>query len=450
MKTKFNLLTFSAQIFALTAISCSTNPFRSPSSEGNLPVYADCDTQFSVIRTDPAWQKELLYTPPSEMKKRLQNHLTDKRHCDPAVISPFMSRLEAETRTRQQENVAHIRDELSAIAKYRPPLRELKLIEQQSQYSQITDPVPASEKAELVSLGTRAARERKAACTSVDVRGPMLQHMNNQKDGPWCYAYAASDLLSVALGERVSVFDIINNYNNRLEYKFQQIVGGKDESDLHGGSVTRAATRALKKGLCLESDLPSLKVTDSEGKTLKGLLQLIDERKVTATDFSDELNQIRELFPNIEEEDFEKILKKSGRMKRVDRLVDASCKKRIHVEKDFAVRRVDLEKDLHDEGERMMQELDQLLNQQQIVAIDYDATILHEAYNHDRIRRHASSIVARTWNEKAQSCDYLVRNSWGSGCLEYDPGLGCEKGNVWISADMIRRTVYRLTTIHSN
>jgi aminopeptidase C len=93
--------------------------------------------------------------------------------------------------------------------------------------------------------------------------------------------------------------------------------------------------------------------------------------------------------------------------------------------------------------------MDKALDNGKIIGIEYDAGIL-EDYNYAAsvLNGHASSIIGRRFNEKTNSCEYLLRNSWGKSCAGYHEDYECEDGHIWMAESFfqyspnIRRAVY--------
>ncbi|MDC1175561.1 hypothetical protein OAT67_09190 [Bacteriovoracaceae bacterium] len=54
--------------------------------------------------------------------------------------------------------------------------------------------------------------------------------------------------------------------------------------------------------------------------------------------------------------------------------------------------------------------------------------------------------MARKFNYKTGSCEYLVRNSWGSSC-NYSDSYECEEGNIWLPEDKLKRSIRGVTFI---
>jgi aminopeptidase C len=67
----------------------------------------------------------------------------------------------------------------------------------------------------------------------------------------------------------------------------------------------------------------------------------------------------------------------------------------------------------------------------------------------DVLNGHAVSLVGRRFNPVTQSCEYLLRNSWGKKCTDtYSSNYECKDGHIWIDEAYfqfnrsIRRAVY--------
>jgi C1A family cysteine protease len=70
------------------------------------------------------------------------------------------------------------------------------------------------------------------------------------------------------------------------------------------------------------------------------------------------------------------------------------------------------------------------------VGIGYDPAFLQEGEGHKGTRTgHASVIVGTHWNSDKNTCEFKLRNSWGSNCAIYAPEYQkkCVGGNIWIS-----------------
>ena len=55
-----------------------------------------------------------------------------------------------------------------------------------------------------------------------------------------------------------------------------------------------------------------------------------------------------------------------------------------------------------------------------------------DSYVHSLNDLHSTLLVGRRFDGKSGECQYLIKNSYGSDCSEYDPRHTCEGGYVWV------------------
>ena len=59
---------------------------------------------------------------------------------------------------------------------------------------------------------------------------------------------------------------------------------------------------------------------------------------------------------------------------------------------------------------------------------------------------HVSTLIGRRWNAARRTCEYLIKNSWGTSCHHYaGSGNDCEGGKVWVNAFTLRAGLNSLT-----
>ncbi|MDC1175564.1 hypothetical protein OAT67_09205 [Bacteriovoracaceae bacterium] len=92
----------------------------------------------------------------------------------------------------------------------------------------------------------------------------------------------------------------------------------------------------------------------------------------------------------------------------------------------------------------MVNTIDSKLDSGDILGLSYKASVLSDRHDFSS-GNHASLIVARKFNSSTGSCEYLVRNSWGTGCSNYDDELSCEEGNIWLPEETLKRTMRGVT-----
>jgi hypothetical protein len=101
----------------------------------------------------------------------------------------------------------------------------------------------------------------------------------------------------------------------------------------------------------------------------------------------------------------------------------------------------------------LISEMNDLLDQKNPVGIAYFASFFdfeNAAKTNDS--RHMSVVVDRKWNQETRSCEFLVRNSWGSHCGGYKNALfqkRCENGHVWVPEEILKDYLYAISFLVS-
>jgi hypothetical protein len=59
--------------------------------------------------------------------------------------------------------------------------------------------------------------------------------------------------------------------------------------------------------------------------------------------------------------------------------------------------------------------------------------------------KHTALLTGRRWNEKTNTCQFLIRNSLGPNCSIYlnEFKKDCDQGNLWINEDILKRNIYK-------
>lgn len=236
-----------------------------------------------------------------------------------------------------------------------------------------------------------ASEISKSECSPVDYSGD-LGPIRDQGNIGWCYGYAATDLLSFQLKQRISAPAVI--FSKSGIQLFRKGLAATDS-----GNIRPILKRALREGLCLNSRFPY------EGN------DAIQKYKTDAANFKTSINQ--------------------------------QCGERIFPTFSIEQERI-----------RDTQKIDRQLNQNNIVAADIDGRIFDitkselvksdpSFYFHPD---HVTLIVGRRWNEKKDRCEYLIRNAYGEDCNAYRrKDLDCDKGYIWLSDNDLASSVNRIT-----
>ncbi len=397
----------------------------------------------------------------------------------PATKQEINKELDKISREAARNNVIFLGEEIARVSKYRSPEVEIKsLKEAMTKSKNASTNFDQNYLDRLLKEGQKSQKERQETCTPVENRKPPIAEldkngkvtkniMRDQDTIGWCYAFVAADLISNKIGKEVSAVDIAQTYNKgSISEMF-----GFDESEIESGIAVDATNLAMEKGLCLESQVKSEDFAFSKNggdllEELKSIEKLYDQyydrttyskyflrfkkegRDLDQADthfYKDLLcskidEEWRGVFPNVSIETLISIFSKaSSSNKAIDGLIEASCKKRIKPKQKFKLK--EIRHNYFPDGKLLMSEVDKQLEKGDIVGVAYNSDILEDKYETSD-GRHASSIVARKFNDKTGSCEYLLRNSWGSGCWTYDKSYKCEDGNVWIPQEYMTEAIY--------
>lgn len=304
--------------------------------------------------------------------------------------------------------------------------------------------------------GEAARNKRKESCSDVmNVKEPLsLSRPKNQDSIGWCYSYTASDLVAHVLGKEPSAIHMATLMNDRFLFK---MFGVKE-----GGWTDAVIKEMISEGMCLEKNLPS---TDykfvTRGYELKNLFDEIVElskkyyqnphqsnddfqhtksKEYTQNDVlvdlctkrNNLLKGMGELFPNASLNQISEILLKSNSSTAFKKIADLSCP----IEKGSDVKSLKVK--TVGAKDKIFSTIDEQLDKGNILGMHYTAEFLYNYKESATFSNHASSIVGRRFNPKTESCEYLLRNSWGKDCGSYDRNYECQDGHVWIAEDFFK------------
>lgn len=390
------------------------------------------------------------------LDKRLQ-----QLNCSSDVLTKFYQKLSKDSLPIHKKELEKIKLEIEDFkknklsgsfqyAKYMNYLQDNYLTDSSELVldDQIVNEFKSSEQARLL---------RKETCTDViNVKEPIaLDRPKDQDTIGWCYSYTASDLVAHVLGKEPSAVHMATLMNDKFLFK---MFGVKE-----GGWTDTVIKEMIKEGMCLEKNLPS---TDykfvKQGYDLK---QLFDEiitlskkyyqtpnhpnddnfpstpkKEYTQEEILVELCSKRnnllkgmgELFPNASLSQISEILLKSDPSVAFKKIADLSCP----IEKGSDVKNLRVKTVSTDAN--IFPTMDQELSKGNILGLHYSAEVLSSYKKGSTFANHASSIVGRRFNPKTQSCEYLLRNSWGKTCGGYDKNYECKDGHVWIAEEFFK------------
>lgn len=399
--------------------------------------------------------------------KKLNSYLTDQRkfymksmfECDDKFVQSFSEKLAEDNREYHIEQRALLIKEIAEFEKR--GLTGVSVITQYNDYAAKNDiDLPPDPEVKAI-LETKKAQieKRRESCTDVmNLKKPLsLNEPRNQEGIGWCYAYTAADLVSNLSGEKVSAIHAAGSFNNLIISRIRRL----DE----GGQSDAAANAMIKNGLCLEKDMPSndyafidrqndigtlYKNVNELGEIYsdkKEIASMNDKRPVTyknkyttqqvyvdlCTQQTETLIQISQVFPNLTLDQLTKILMESGKrsfnqLTQKCNLVQSDLMKGVVFKSLYEPKK----------PERLYSKIDEQLNKGQIVGIGYTAEVLLDYKAENMKGFHASTLIGRRFNKKTNSCEYLLRNSWGKNCSQYGNNIECKNGHAWVAEEIFK------------
>jgi C1A family cysteine protease len=311
----------------------------------------------------------------------------------------------------------------------------------------------------FLALGKIHADPEKS-CPLVDMRD-QLGPIRNQGQTGYCFAFAVADVMSRLLGKRVSAWDIDLTYRGDqlrqlVSFRSSRLARAAAYDD--GGSINQAFVDAQKKGVCLESSLPSEYASQSGGldQVIKGIEKLRTEAETTASKKNFDTSCEKNINPVLSDLTSAAKISNLAQVVAQSTLSDAiygidaqACDgHRIKIPQEY---RIDLYFSLPSSpNPQQLEVIDSELNHKNPMLIGYNADILSDRHKGASDSPHASIIVGRQFDRSRGQCDYIIRNSWGKDCSEYDPYYKCQDGNVWVPKENLEQAMYATYAVHSN
>lgn len=303
----------------------------------------------------------------------------------------------------------------------------------------------------LVVFFTNGAAENRAlasddSCTPVDLRGPKLGPVRHQDSLKWCASFAAADLLSYRLGQKISAVDLPLHQPKYLAQKiWDKIVPPKNQIKMakKGEDPTVLIKESQQRGWCLEKDLPSEDNTLGWYASLFWEISLLKYTLDAGEPFEKEraCRYLNTAFPGLNYETALKTLEEASLGTYYSALANQSCKNRIHDSKlIMEEKKLNL---LRTNKEEIRNAIDQQLNKNNIVGVNYHSGIFKDSEAISITANHTGLIVGRRLNPVTLTCEYLIRNSWGRSCSYYT-GYECEEGNIWFPINTLMNNLGNL------
>ncbi len=288
--------------------------------------------------------------------------------------------------------------------------------------------------------------DRPESCGEIDLRkNSIFDKVRSQSTSGWCFAYTDADLISYRINQKISATDIaINFYYNMPEMPREDLLSNA------GGGSDIGAISASKGFYCPEEIMPSedYEIDPSCGATTSDtvtILQKIESlaRNRKTLSFCD-LSYVKALFPKLSLDSIKEIHEQNinaSSLVLIHKFQQANCKE------DLIKANIVMRGSLYSE-DKVTLDIDRNLEKNNPVSINYNANFL--LADDSSFASHYSSIVGRRFNLDSNSCQYLIRNSWGESCEVYPEPYrtNCEKGNIWVDKKLLQEKIINVQFIN--
>lgn len=296
-------------------------------------------------------------------------------------------------------------------------------------------------------------------CTTLDLRNETLGQVRDQHDVSWCYAFAGADMLghTFNLPEKISAADVAIGYNETRVGRFVRwldlnLLKRKNpvirQMPHQNGFNKVSLINTMKDGWCPESVFPSEAWTKMS-RTENGWAP----EQVPLAQAMIEISALHDIksslttqnapyyysFKNIDAPEFVELLQNKSMSGFYSTLRRTVCRDDRHsFDYNWKVKMVI-------KNARIFSRISEQLETGRLVGLDYDSRILNNSSNRGvKISElHTSSLVGRRWNSENNTCEFLIRNSYGLNCDNsgYDPSYECQNGNLWLGESEIYKNM---------
>ncbi len=280
-------------------------------------------------------------------------------------------------------------------------------------------------------------------CVPLDLRNDFELKMRNQGDISWCYAHAAADYLQFIhrIPVQISAADIAIKYNLRRWPRFRKWLMGDAVPET--GFIRDAILDIDSIGYCPEEYFPS------ETWTKRFLIGEFAGKKIEVPiknalkDFMTLVEQVREgfflapkeipfvfEFKGISEDQFMEVLFRQETGDSLQELRSLACgSHRVPFSKNIKF----LSREWR--GRNSFHHINESLDSRMPVTVDFFYGLLENVdyYEYSVSELHTALLMGRRFHATNGECQYLIKDSYGSDCSQYDPRHECEGGYLWIN-----------------
>ncbi len=322
------------------------------------------------------------------------------------------------------------------------------------------------------------AADDPAGCGNVTLDISKLGQPRNQSDVGWCYAFAAADMASFYLGQRVSAVDVAAKYNSRnpvtgyistdTDLSGSSSSFSETSNVIAGGFVGSAIVQANERGFCNESLVrsPEFQGTKNLDQKLSSYTTNIyklnralrgEDGPLTMRICENGKASLSAIFPSTNLGDLIRVLKKYDSDSSWGKMTDLACMgKRKFLPKNLSIHVNNNTKD----PSSMISDIDRKLNSRDIVGIGYDYVhLVRDSTTNWFVNfftprmpagGHASTVVARRFNSATKECEYEIRGSNGAYCDPHFTKDQCANGYYWVNRANLKNNLISVDYLQKN
>ena len=296
----------------------------------------------------------------------------------------------------------------------------------------------------LTVAGPNLARANSAdpsSCPTVDLRQDFnFGITRSQKFLGWCYSYAGADVVGQRIGQNLSSFDlavqVAQHRVQELNLKEQKL------TDVSGGSLVDIGAVISTVGVCAGN-----KITSSDPNA-SNIIKEVEEAAIFVAEhrsrgaMSDievqrfvfaRAPRFQKIFPTTSVWELVEHFKKLRNDKfPLAELFDQICgaRKKLNFKWHYQI------------GEYTTEAMKAQLAERRALYLTWDEKSLEDLSKPIGLAGHASSVIGMRFNKTKNTCEFLLRNSYGDSLQRtYDPKIRNQvaNGNVWVSEAIMGR-----------
>lgn len=306
----------------------------------------------------------------------------------------------------------------------------------------------------ILIYGASSLAQTNDDCPNADLRGKNWPTLHERQPGVgWCYAVVESDLISAEIGVPISSISVANSVERSRDTQRQKIYSriyslfdaNEDIALLHrfnifGESYEQSFSTLRQSPVCAISILDemrdSLAVRDVFLDRVFSDLESL--RKKNISEFKIKLQN---LFDPIQPQFAIELYRRSIENKwipLIDLAVDLSCRHKLEISN----LKIQTQNLLKTSSSDSIQIINQMLVQGKPIGIGYHSKLYSHPEDVDREKaNHASIVVGQFFDQKSQSCKFIIRASDKYTCKLVANSIPCKDGHFVVPRDTALKAI---------